>query len=228
MNSAPRHIDSAYERELQTLRERLLVMAGRVEVMIRDSASALERGDQKLAEETIAQDSYVNSDEVEIDELCLKILARRQPLASDLRNITLTLKMVTDLERISDLAVNICERTLILGDQGDLIPHGDIKSMATTVQRMVRDAIDAFVERDISGAEGVIQEDDAVDEAFHRVCVTATEHMRSNENNVEQGIHIISIAKHLERMGDHATNIAEQIIFLVRGKDIRHQGKLAD
>ena len=80
MNSAPRHIDSAYERELQTLRERLLVMAGRVEVMIRDSASALERGDQKLAEETIAQDSYVNSDEVEIDELCLKILARRQPL----------------------------------------------------------------------------------------------------------------------------------------------------
>ncbi|MEC8633336.1 MAG: phosphate signaling complex protein PhoU, partial [Pseudomonadota bacterium] len=168
MNSAPRHIDSAYERELQTLRERILVMAGRVEVMIRDSASALERGDQKLAEETIAQDSYVNSDEVEIDELCLKILARRQPLASDLRNITLTLKMVTDLERISDLAVNICERTLILGDQGDLIPHGDIKSMATTVQRMVRDAIDAFVERDISGAEAVIKEDDAVDEAFHR------------------------------------------------------------
>ena len=108
MNLIPkRHIDSAYERELQTLRERLLLMAGRVEAMIRDSALALERGDTHLAESTIGQDSHVNTDEVEIDELCLKILARRQPLASDLRTITLTLKMVTDLERISDLAVNI-------------------------------------------------------------------------------------------------------------------------
>lgn len=223
-----RHIDSAYERELQTLRERLLLMAGRVEAMIRDSALALERGDTHLAESTIGQDSHVNTDEVEIDELCLKILARRQPLASDLRTITLTLKMVTDLERISDLAVNICERTIILGDNGKFIPHADIKTMATSVQAMVRNAIDAFVERDIDRANLVISDDDKVDDAFHRVCLSATELMRTDESNVEQGIHIISIAKHLERMGDHATNIAEQIVFLVRGKDIRHQGKLVD
>src|SRR5688572_562107 len=163
------HTDRVYESELKRLRERLLKMAGQVEQMIADSVQALVERDIELARRTIDADHLVNRAEVEADELCLVILAKRQPVASDLRFITLALKMVTDLERIGDLAVNICERVVDLGQDPPLKPWVDVPRMAGIVQGMVRDAIDAFVAGDADRAQSVIERDHALDELYTRV-----------------------------------------------------------
>lgn len=217
-----RHTDRGYESELQRLRERLLKMAGRVEQMIVDSVRSLVERDVELARRTIEADLLVNRAEVETDELCLVILARRQPVASDLRFVTLSLKMVTDLERIGDLAVNICERALDLSRDAPLEPWVDVTRMAAIVQGMVRDAIDAFVAGDAEGARSVVDRDRALDELYVRVFRAQLAAMLDDASKVERGIHAQSVAKWLERMGDHATNLAEQVVFMVKGKDIRH------
>jgi phosphate transport system protein len=222
-----RHTDREYENELRVLRDQLLLMAGRVEVMIADAVRALDEGDSALARATILSDREVNRAEVDTDELCLVVLAKRQPLASDLRFITLALKMVTDLERIGDLAVNICERAIDLNRDEKLLPYDDVRRAAGVVQSMVRDAIDAFVESDVAKAEAVIARDDVIDEAYHQIFRRILETMLGDPGSVERGIHIQSVAKFLERIGDHCTNLAEQVIFMVKGKDIRHVGKLA-
>ena len=220
------HTDSEYESQLKKLREGLLTMAGRVEEMIADSVRALVERDLDLARRTIEADHRVNRAEVETDELCLVILAKRQPVASDLRFVTLTLKMVTDLERIGDLAVNICERAIDLGELPPLKPWVDVPRMASIAQSMVRDAIDAFVEGDAARAQSVIDRDDELDELYIRVFRELLSAMLRDSSKVERGIHAQSIAKWLERMGDHATNLAEQVVFMIKGKDIRHMGRL--
>ncbi len=219
------HTDRVYESELKRLRERLLKMAGQVEQMIADSVQALVERDVELARRTIDADHLVNRAEVEADELCLVILARRQPVASDLRFITLALKMVTDLERIGDLAVNICERVIDLGQDPPLKPWVDVPHMASIVQGMVRDAIDAFVAGDADRAQSVIERDHALDELYTRVFRELLSAMLNDASKVSRGIHAQSVAKWLERMGDHATNLAEQVVFMVKGKDIRHMNK---
>jgi phosphate transport system protein len=216
------HTDREYESELKKLRERLLKMAGRVEEMIADSVKALVERDIELARRTIDADHLVNRAEVETDELCLMILARRQPVASDLRFVTLSLKMVTDLERIGDLAVNICERAIDLGQDAPLKPWVDVPNMANIAQGMVRDAIDAFVAGDVDRAQSVIERDRSLDELYIRVFRELLSAMINDTSKVERGIHAQSVAKWLERMGDHATNLAEQVVFMVKGKDIRH------
>lgn len=221
-----KHIHKDYEEELADLRQRLLEMAGRVEEMIASSMKALINRDVELAEQTIASDHRVNRDEMDIDELCLVILAKRQPMAGDLRFITIALKMVTDLERIGDLAVNICQRTIDLTKLPELGPYQDIPQMADDVKTMVREAIDAFVDRDVRQAQEVIERDDRVDELYHKVNRELIEMMRAEDDIVKAATHVQAIAKHLERMADHTTNIAEQVIFMVRGKDIRHHNKL--
>jgi len=220
-----KHTDRMYEKELDQLRELILQMAGKVEKMIAQSVKALVEFDIELAKETIEVDHQVNHDEIVSDELCLIILAKRQPMALDLRFITLALKMVTDLERIGDLAVNIAERVADLRSR--LLPkfYDDIQRMASIVQSMIRDAIDAFVASDVKKAQDVVDRDDEVDELFTRVFRELLSIMR-DETNVEYGMHIQSVAKVLERMADHCTNLAEQVIFMVKGKDIRHIGKL--
>lgn len=220
------HTNREYAAELQRLREILIRMAGRVEEMIHESISSLVLSDSALAKQTIKKDHDVNRSEMEVDQLCLAILARRQPMASDLRFITLTLKMVTDLERIGDLAVNVSERALDLNKEPQLAPYIDIPKMASIVQGMVRDAIDAFVEGDTKKANDVIERDDEVDKLYHDVFQHLLELMSQHSSHIERGIHIQSVAKFLERMADHATNLAEQVIFLVRAKDIRHHGKI--
>jgi phosphate transport system protein len=220
------HIHKDYEEELDDLRQRLLKMAGRVEEMIANSMKALIGRNVDLAEQTIASDHRVNRDEMEIDELCLVILAKRQPMAGDLRFITIALKMVTDLERIGDLAVNICQRTIDLSSLPELGPYQDIPEMADHVKEMVKDAIDAFVDRDVVKAQEVIERDDRVDEIYHKVNRELIVMMREEDDIVQAAAHVQSIAKHLERMADHTTNLAEQVIFMVRGKDIRHHNKL--
>lgn len=222
------HTDREYENELKRLRERLLKMAGRVEEMIADSVKALVERDVDLARRTIDADHLVNRAEVETDELCLQILARRQPVASDLRFLTLSLKMVTDLERIGDLAVNICERAIDLAQDAPLKPWVDVPLMASIAQGMVRDAIDAFIAGDADRAQSVIERDSSLDELYIRVFRELLASMISDPSKVERGIHAQSVAKWLERMGDHATNLAEQVVFMVKGKDIRHTKALYD
>ncbi len=220
------HTDREYEAQLEQLRENLLSMANRVEAMIADSVRSLVNRDSALARATIQNDHEVNRHEVETDELCLQILARWHPMASDLRFITLALKMVTDLERIGDLAVNISERAIDLSHVPKLAPWDQIPGMAAIVGAMIRDAIDAFLVGDAAKAQQVIDWDDEVDKLYREVFFEVVQIMARNPEAVENGVMIQSVAKWLERMADHATNLAEQVIFMVRGKDIRHIGKL--
>ena len=225
-DAASQPADRGYRNDVSDLRQRVLLMAGRVEQMISDSVRSLVERDTELARATIRQDHRVNRAEMEADELCIQILARRRLEPEDLRFVTLALKMVTDLERIADLAVNISERALDLAIEPQLRSYVDISKMARTTQSMVRDAIDAFVSEDASKAEAVVVRDDIVDNLFRHVVRAVLELMLQDSAAVERGIHVQSAAKFLERMADHATNLAEQVVFMVKGKDIRHEGKL--
>jgi len=220
------HTHSEYEAELLRLRESLLRMAGLVEQMIGDSVRSLMDRDRELAERTIETDHKVNRLEMETDERCLLILAKRQPMASDLRFITLSMKMVTDLERIGDLAVNICERTIELNELTPEPISPSIPRMSDVARSMVRDAIDAFVENDAVKAHEVWDRDSELDELFLELCSEVQRRMYDNPDLVQRGIHIQAVAKFLERIGDHATNLAEMVVFMVKGKDVRHVGKL--
>lgn len=221
------HTARTYEQELASLRQSLLMMAGRVEEMISRAGRALVERDAELARETIELDHLVNRAEVDIDEMCLLILAKRQPLASDLRFVTLVMKMVTDLERIADLAVNICERAIDLSSGVPIVVHADIPRMTELVESMVKDAIDAFVSGSSAKAWDVIRRDDEVDELYHRVFEDLLESMRADPSVMHQMIHAQSVAKWLERMADHSTNLAELVIFMIDGRDVRHPNKRA-
>lgn len=221
-----KHTDREFDAELTTLRQRVLLMAGRVEEMIALALRALVEGDADLARATIKRDGQVNQDEVDIDEICLSLLARWQPMASDLRFITHASKMVTDLERIGDLAVNICERALDLQAAGFGGPYVRIPLMAGIVQEMLHGAVDAFVAGDAEKAEAVVARDDEVDTLYHDLFVGLLERMATGTEPVVRCVSVQNVAKYLERIGDHSTNLAEQVIFMVRGRDIRHAGKL--
>ncbi|MFO0631319.1 MAG: phosphate signaling complex protein PhoU [Nannocystaceae bacterium] len=219
------HTARTYEQELAALRQSLLLMAGRVEEMIARSGRALADRDAEFARRTIELDGAVNRAEVDIDEMCMLILAKRQPMASDLRFVTLAMKMVTDLERIADLAVNICERAIDLSRGNPVVVHRDVPRMSAVVESMVKDAIDAFVSGSASKAREVISRDDEVDELYHRVFGELLESMRADPATMHEIIHVQSVAKWLERIADHSTNIAELVIYMVEGRDVRHPGK---
>jgi phosphate transport system protein len=219
--------DRAFGQQLHEVREKLLSMAAHVEAMIHSAVIALARGDVKLADETIALDRKVNQAELDTDELCLLILAERQPLASDLRFVAFSLKMVTDLERIGDLAVNISERVRDLAAEPvtprpALDSSAGIEELGAMVQAMVKDAIDAFVRSDDKKAEAVIARDAGVDELYQRVFSALLTQMTHDASAVRRGVHLQSVAKWLERIGDHAANLAETAIFMMKGKDVRH------
>lgn len=217
------HTDREYEAELRELKDKLLRMAGLVEEMIASSTRAFLEGDLDLARETIKADGKVNALEVETDELCLLILAKRQPLASDLRMITLAMKMVTDLERIGDLAVNICERVLALGGSPPPATAQSLERMSQTAQQMIRDSIDAFIHADVGKARTVFGRDQSVDEGYKHLTIEIQAEMTRERGFVDRGVHLSAIAKFLERIADHATNLAELVIFQVEGKDVRHK-----
>jgi phosphate transport system protein len=219
---ARQHTDREYEGELTRLRERLLLMGAKVEEMIESSMKALVKRDSLLAQELISRDKQINRLEIEIDDACLRILARRQPVASDLRFITIALKLVTDLERIGDLCVNICERVLELNEEPPLKPYLDLPRMAEVAQGMVRDALDAFVAADAGRAEQVIARDNALDAYYADIFRVLLTYMMEDPRNIYRATRVQSIAKYLERVGDHATNLAEMVVFMVGGKDIRH------
>jgi phosphate transport system protein len=220
------HTDREYENELRELQERLLLMGAKVEEMLANCMKALVNRDNDLAHRMIEYDNEIDSLEVAIDEHCLRILAKRQPVASDLRFITTALKIVTDLERIGDIGVNICERTIELGEGPPLKPYIDLPQMADTVQGMIRDALDAFVARNADRAQAVLERDHAVDAFYGQVFRELLTYMMEDPSTIHDAIRIQAIAKYLERIGDHAKNLAEMVVFMARGKDIRHPGRL--
>lgn len=221
-------IDTTYAAELSELRSRLLTLGGLVEKAIASSVQALADRDTQLAEKVIAEDRRVNMMEVEIDELCVRLLALRQPKASDLRFVTLALKVVTDLERIGDLAVNIANRVIELNTHAVLRPYVDIPRMAVIAEQMLRTVLDAFVASDADKARSVLERDDEVDELYHSLIHEIIELMTTEPDTITRATSVLFIAKHLERIADHATNVAEMVIFLVEGRDVRHPGSRRD
>jgi phosphate transport system protein len=219
-----RHTDREYEAELSALRERVLLMGAKVEGALESSVKALVDRDSALAQRTIEADRQVNRLEVEIDDLCLRILAKRQPVAGDLRFITMTLKLVTDLERIGDEAVNVCERVIELSSEPPLKPYGGIVLMAQAAQGMLRDVLDAFVKGDEARARDVMARDSLIDGQYGQALRELLTYMMEDPRNISRATKLQSIAKYLERIGDHATNLAEMVVFMLRGKDIRHPG----
>ena len=220
--------DREYDAELHKLHDQLLLMGAKVEEMIAGSMRALTSRDSDLARQMIEFDHQINRMEVDTDELCLRILAKRQPVASDLRFITTALKFVTDLERIGDLGVNVCERVVELNMEPTLKPYVDLPRMSDTVQGMVRDALDAFVQADPERAREVVDRDRVVNAYYGQIFRELLTYMMEDPRNIYRAIRAQSIAKYLERMGDHATNLAEMVIFMVVGKDVRHLGSMAE
>ncbi|HYO96840.1 MAG TPA: phosphate signaling complex protein PhoU [Polyangiaceae bacterium] len=219
-----RHTDRDFEGELGKLREQVLLMGARVEDMMTLSMRAFREQDQLLARATIATDHSVDKLELEIDEACLQILARRQPVASDLRFITTTLKLVTDLERIGDLCVNICERVIEFSQDTPLEGQTPIPRIADAAQGMLHDALDAFVAGDAHKANEVLGRDKLVDAYYAQLFPELIARMMADPKVVFRSTRLLSIGKHLERIADHATNIAEMVVFMVKGEDVRHSG----
>jgi phosphate transport system protein len=213
-----RHFDD----ELADLKTTLLRMAGLAEDQIDKALTALVTRDSGLARHVIERDHQVNTLDVEIDEECIRLLALHQPAARDLRLVTTAMKISTELERISDLAENVSERTIELNEEPQLKPYIDIPLMGKMARTMVKESIDAFVKDDSALARKVLTDDDFVDDLMEQLFRELLSFMLEDTRTISRAIRLSFIAKYLERMADHATNIAELVVYLVEGKIIRH------
>lgn len=225
---ASEHTSKVYEHELRTLREKVLLMGSLAEEMIQKAILALRTRDTELSQRTRRVDRHINRLECEVDELCLRILAMRQPVASDLRFITTALKIVTDLERVGDIGVNICERVAELNEEPPLPDVIDVSSLADESLGVLHEALDALVARDVDRATALLERDDHIDEHYSKIFQQVLQMMSRDPSAIFRATRIQSIAKYLERIGDHAMNIAETVVFLVKGTDIRHWNRRAD
>ena len=211
-----------FHEELEALKQTLLAMGGLVEDQIRRVMRALLERDDVMAQEVIERDRQVNTYDVEVDEQCVSLLALHQPAAGDLRFITTAMKIVTDLERIGDQAVNIAQRVLELNREPQLKPYIDLPRMAEKAQRMVKESLDAFVARDTALARQVCGEDAEVDALKEQIFRELLTFMMEDPRTVPRAIRVILISRFMERVADHATNIAEMVVYLVEGKMVRH------
>jgi phosphate transport system protein len=211
-----------FHEELEGLKQTLLAMGGLVENQIRRSMRALLERDDVIAQEVIDRDRQVNTYDVEVDEQCVNLLALHQPAAGDLRFITTAMKIVTDLERIGDQAVNIAQRALELNREPQLKPYIDLPRMADRAQRMVKESLDAFVAGDTALARQVCAADAEVDALKEQIFRELLTFMMEDPRTVSRAIRVILISRFMERVADHATNIAEMVIYLVEGKMVRH------
>lgn len=209
--------------ELELLKTKLLQLGGMTESCMRKAGMALKSLDPVLAREVIEADNLVDLKEVEIEEDCLKILALHTPVANDLRFVIATLKINNDLERVSDLAVNIAERVIYLHKQPPVSIPFDFESMWRKSLDMVKSALDCFVSGDIALARKVCEDDEEVDALNKAMYDKVYEGIKKNPDNVESLIHYLSVSRHLERVADYATNIAEDVIYMIEGKIVRHQ-----
>ena len=217
------HTSKEFEHELRSLRERLLAMGARCEEQISRAMRALAERDDKVAEEVLRRDDEIDRDEVDIDEMAQTILATRQPVASDLRFITMSLKFVTDLERIGDLAANIAKRALELNRMPQLKPYVDLPRMADLVQRNLRDVLDSFVTRDEDKAANAIIADQQIDQLNATLFAELIAYVATDPATVTRVIPLTSVARYLERIGDHVKNLAEEVVYMVKAQDVRHQ-----
>jgi phosphate transport system protein len=220
-----RHTDRDFEAELDTLREQLLLMAAKVEHALEQAVTAFERGQPELGQRVIVDDEEIDRLEKDIDGMALRILAKRQPVASDLRFIATTLKVVTDLERIGDLGVNIAERVVEFGPCAKPVDKHSIPRIAEAALGMLHDALDSYVAADADKAEQVIVRDSTVDAYYAQLFHELVAEMAANPGTAECVTRLQSIGKYLERVADHATNLAEMVVFMVKGEDVRHTGK---
>lgn len=215
-----------FDEELAHLNGLVLQMGSLVEQAIKNSVQALVERDNELARSVIEGDHQVNTLDIEIDEASVRLIALRQPKAGDLRLITTAMKITTDLERMGDLAVNVAQRALELNKEPVLKEYIDIPRMREIAQGMTRDALDAFVKRDMKLAKDVIMRDDEIDDLKHKILSELLFMMTENSSIICRAMRITFVAQYLERIADHATNIAEMVLYLIEGKIIRHTAKL--
>ncbi|NOY67144.1 MAG: phosphate signaling complex protein PhoU [Gammaproteobacteria bacterium] len=217
------HISKQYNAELDELRNRVLAMGGLIEKQISDAVLALAEADRELAEQVIKTDYQVNAMEVNIDEECIQILARRQPAASDLRLIVAVIKTITDLERIGDQAEKVARMGLRLAEEErPKDNYLELQNMGKLVQEMLNHALDAFARMDVEAAIKVAHQDLNVDNQYESIMRQRITHMMEDPRSITRSLDVMWASRALERIGDHARNISEYVIYLVKGKDVRH------
>jgi phosphate transport system protein len=221
-------METHLQQELNLLKSELLRMAGLVERAIGNAVEALVKRDTPLAEKTIREDSQINGMENDIDDRCIKLLALHQPMAADLRFITSAMRINVELERIGDLAVNIAERVIFLNQEPQLKPYIDLPAMAEMSQKMLRDVLDAFVKGDADLARSVCARDDQMDALNSQVFRELLTYMMEDPRTITRSVHLIIVSRHLERIADHATNIAEGVIFMAKALVIKHHADAPD
>lgn len=218
------HISKQFDADLEEVRTRVLQMGGFVEQQIEHAIEALTSGDEELIEQVISYDHRVNAMEVSIDEICNQIIARRQPTASDLRMIMMVIKTITDLERIGDEAEKIARmaRLIYAADRMHIPRFVEIKHMASIAMDMVHKALDSFARLDLNTAAQIVRQDDLVDEEFRSIMRQLITFMMEDPRKISTSIEILFVAKAIERIGDHAKNMSEYVVYMVKGKDVRH------
>jgi len=211
------------QREIENLKKKLLALGAKVETSVRKATLSIEKLDADLAQKIIDDDANIDNTEVEIEEDCLKILALHQPVAIDLRFIVAVLKINNDLERIGDLAVNIAERAVFLAGQPKVNISIDLVDMAYNAQSMLKKSIDALINHDAQLAHKVCVSDDIVDQMNRQMYLKVQEAILKNPEQITPLIHLLSASRHLERIADHTTNIAEDVIYMIEGQIVRHR-----
>ena len=214
-----------FEQELEELKGKLLEMSAEVESAVQRSVSAVTEKDRSAAEQVFRDEARINQLQIEIDEFAINLLATQQPLAADLRLVVAALKINTDLERMGDLSVHIAQRALSLLTEPVIKPMVDIRHMSALVESMVRKSMDAFVANDADMARSVLASDDAVDSLRTASYHELVSYMEKEPRNIPQALDLIGITRSLERIADHSTNIAEDVLFLVKGIDVRHHAE---
>ncbi|GJQ24424.1 phosphate transport system regulatory protein PhoU [Candidatus Brocadia sapporoensis] len=212
-----------FDQQLGALRKNLIQMASLVETAIANAIKSLIERNSELASLVVKSDEQVDTLELELEKQCVDLLALRQPMAIDLRFITAAIKITNNLERMGDLAVNIAERVIPLNQEPQLKPLIDIPRMATITQTMVKDSIDAFVNKDTALARAVAERDSTVDSLNDQIFRELLTYMMQDPANITRAVHLILISRHLERIADHSTNIAEEVIYIVKAKVVKHR-----
>jgi len=211
------------QREIENLKKKILALSAKVETSVRDATLSIEKRDAVLAQKIIDNDIDVDNTEIEIEEDCLKILALHQPVAIDLRFIVAVLKINNDLERIGDLAVNIAERAVFLSTQPKVNISTHLVDMAHKAQSMLKQSLDALINHDAELAHNVCTSDDVVDGMNRQMYLKVQDAILTNPEQISALIHLLSASRHLERIADHTTNIAEDVIYMIEGQIVRHR-----
>jgi phosphate transport system protein len=217
------HISQQYNKELESVKSKVLKMGGLVEAQVENAISALIEQNDELAKKVAESDYKINKIEVEIDENCAQLIAKRQPAAGDLRLIIAIIKVITDLERIGDEAEKIGRHVQkLVSLEGDIAMNAELSSLGDKVITVLRDALDAFARMDVEQAARVVETDKQIDKEFDRISRVLVTHMMEDPRNIKNMLHVTWCARALERIGDHSQNICEYVIYLVKGQDVRH------